>query len=160
MRNIKGVIIILTGIFVSIICHESYALSPVSSTNDSGSENAFVFSQLQSESAKSALELKIAQSKLEQLQVNQKISQLTGNSDLPVKGLPKLKLLQVMFFNGNKSADISLYGQNKTYKEGERLVDDFVLKSIDSNSIVIVNDKTNTQTRYFVSSYSTNALAE
>jgi hypothetical protein len=159
MHNIKGVVIILTGIFVSIICHEAYALTPVLSTNDSGSENAFAFSQLQSESAKSALELKIAQSKLEQLQVNQKINQLTGNSDLPIKGLPKLKLLQVMSFNGNKSADISLYGQSKTYKEGERLVDDFVLKSIDSNSIVIVNDKTNTQTRYFVSSNSTDALA-
>ena len=130
---------------LGVFCFSSvWALVPV---DDSSST---IFSSLQVEKSQSNMQLDVAKLKLERLQIQYEIDKLTGASKANPNNI-NIKVQNISIFNDNKLAVITINGFMKTYKVGDILTDNLMLKDISNKSIKVINTDTQKTMTYLIS---------
>lgn len=105
-------------------------------------------SRLEAEILKSNLELKVAQNKLAQLTLADKINKISVSNT--VLANTDISLLSITSFDGKAIAQIQVNGNNHSYKQGDLISEVVVIQKITNNSVVIENTKTNKSQNLFV----------
>lgn len=141
--NLMGVfmhkILIITSLFFISECFAYKAVDDYSSS---------IFSNLQVNKAQSNIELEIAKSKLQKLQIENEIDKLT--SGVSKSNTTDIFLKEINIFNDKKLAVIDINGVSKTYKQGDLLADDLILVNITAKDIDVLNTSKKKHRKYLM----------
>ena len=102
---------------------------------------------LQNQQALTKLSVDINKLKLENIQLETQIAQLTGNSG--VNHNLNIKVISTSIFNNHQSAMINIKGNIKEYKLNDNIDKDFVIQNITDDGVSVFNSTTD-QTKEFV----------
>lgn len=105
------------------------------------------YNALQSQQALTKISVDINKLKLENIQLENKIAQLTVRSG--VNHNFNIKVMSTSIFNKNQSAMINVNGNLKQYKPNDKVSNDFIIQSITDEGVSVLNSKTN-QTKEFM----------
>ena len=126
-------------IFIPIFC---LSLMGFASANTVDEYNA-----LQNQQAVTKLSVDINKLKLENIQLEKQIAELTGKSG--VNHNPHIKVISTSLFDKHQSAMINVNGNLKQYKPNDNIDKDFVIKNITDDGVFVFNSTTD-QTKEFV----------
>jgi len=130
---------------LGVLCFSSaWAIVPVDDTSST------IFSSLQVEKSQSNMKLDVAKLKLQRLQVQEEIDKLTGASKANPNNI-NIKVKNISIFNDNKLAVITIDGVMKTYKVGDVLTENLMLKDISNKSVKVLNTDTQKTMTYLIS---------
>ena len=105
------------------------------------------YNALQNQQALTKLAVDINKLKLENIQLENQIAQLTGKSG--VNHNLNIKVISTSIFNTHQTAMINVNGNLKQYKPNDNINNDFVIKNITHDGVSIFNSTTD-QTKEFV----------
>ena len=105
------------------------------------------YNTLQNQQALTKLAVDINKLKLENIQLETQIAQLTGNSG--VNHNLNIKVISTSIFNNHQSAMINVKGNIKEYKLNDNINKDFVIQNITDDGVSVFNSSTD-QTKEFV----------
>ena len=130
---------------LGILCFSSaWALVPVDDNSST------IFSNLQVEKSQSNMKLDVAKLKLQRLKVQADIDKLTGASKANPNNI-NIKVQNISIFNDKKLAAITVNGVMKTYKVGDVLTENLMLKDISNKSVKVQNTDTQKTMTYLIS---------
>ena len=105
------------------------------------------YNALQNQQALTKLSVDINKLKLENIQLENQIAQLTGKSG--VNHNFNIKVISTSIFNKHQSAIINVNGNLKQYKPNDKIANDFIIQNITDDGVSVLNSTTN-QTKEFV----------
>ena len=105
------------------------------------------YNSLSNQQAVTKLSVDINKLKLENIQLENQIAQLTGKSG--VNHNLNIKVISTSIFNTHQSAMINVNGNLKQYQPNDNIDNDFVIKNITDDGVSIFNSTTD-QTKEFV----------
>ena len=105
------------------------------------------YNALQNQQAVAKLSVDINKLKLKNIQLENQIADLTGNSG--VNHNLNIKVISTSIFNNQQSAMINVNGNLKQYKPNDNINNNFIIKNITDDGVFIFNSTTK-QTKEFL----------